>query len=48
MTTTHLVVLKPFQSYTRGDIITDAKKVTEILGTEQKKFVTKIAQTAKG
>lgn len=45
---THLVVLKPFLNYIRGDIISDAKKVVEVLESEQKKFVTKIVQTLKG
>jgi hypothetical protein len=38
----HLVVIKRFLNYVRGDIIDDANKVTEILATEYKKFVTKI------
>ena len=46
--THHLVVLKPFLQYLRGDIITDANAVAGILATEHKKFVNKIAQALKG
>ena len=41
--THHLVVIKPFLSFVRGDIIADAAKITEILSTEYKKYVTKVA-----
>jgi hypothetical protein len=41
--THHLVVTKPFLSFVRGDIIADATKISEILSTEYKKFVTKVA-----
>ena len=46
----HLVVTKPFLSFVRGDIIADAAKISEILSTEYKKFVTRIAMpnTSKG
>jgi hypothetical protein len=48
--THHLVVTKPFLNFLRGDIITEATKVSEILSTEYKKFVTKVASltTSKG
>ena len=48
--THHLVVTKPFLGLVRGDIIADAAKITEILSTEYKKFVTKVAvlHTSKG
>jgi len=48
--THHLVVLKPFLNFVRGDIIAEAAKVGEILSTEYKKFVTKVvpATTSKG
>jgi hypothetical protein len=48
--THHLVVTKPFLSFVRGDIIADASKVSDILSTEYKKFVTKFAlpTTSKG
>jgi hypothetical protein len=38
----HLVVTRPFLEYVCVDIITDTNKVTKILATEYKKFVTKI------
>lgn len=41
----HLVVIKPFLGYVRGDIIDEVNKVTEILTTEYKKFVTTIARS---
>lgn len=41
--THHLVVIKPFLNYVRGDVIADAAKVSEILSTEHKKYVTKVA-----
>jgi hypothetical protein len=45
-----LVVTKAFLKFVRGDIIADAKKIGEIMATEHKKFVTKIAMpnTSKG
>ena len=48
--THHLVVMKPFLNFVRGDIIADATKVGEILSTEYNKFVTKITPptTSKG
>jgi hypothetical protein len=46
----YLVVSRPFLSFVRGDIIADLAKVDDILSTEYKKFVTKIAvpKTSKG
>lgn len=41
--THHLVVMKPFLDFVRGDIIAEASKISEILSTEYKKFVTKVA-----
>jgi hypothetical protein len=48
--THQLVVTKPFLSFVRGDIIADVTKISEILSTEYKKFVTKVAvpNTSKG
>lgn len=40
----HLVVLKPFLTFVRGDIIADAETVRTILETEYKKFITKVDQ----
>lgn len=41
--THHLVVTKPFLNFVRGDIIADAEKIRDILSTEYKRFVTKVA-----
>lgn len=48
--THHLVVARPFLDFVRGDIISDALKISDILSTERKKFVTKVAlpSTSKG
>ncbi len=40
----HLVVLKPFAGYSRGDLITDAAAVEDILSGPQKSFVVRIMQ----
>jgi hypothetical protein len=42
----YLVVLKPFLNFVRGDIIADAARIGEILDTEYKKFITKVAAPA--
>ncbi len=39
----HLVVLKPFLDFVRGDVITEAEKIRQILDTEYRKFITKVA-----
>jgi hypothetical protein len=45
----HLVVLRPFLNFVRGDLITDPMKVAEILESEHKRFVTKVtAPSASG
>jgi hypothetical protein len=38
----HLVVLKPFAQYRRGDMITDAVTIEKILGGPQAGFVVRI------
>jgi hypothetical protein len=45
-----LVVTKPFLDFVRGDTVVDATKISEILSTEHKKFVIKVAlpTTSKG
>jgi len=40
--TFHLVVLKPFGGYQRGDVITDASLVTKILTGAEKSFVVRV------
>jgi hypothetical protein len=39
----HLVVLKPFATYKRGDLITDTATVEGILAGPQASFVVRIA-----
>lgn len=39
----HLVVLKPFGTYRRGDVITDAVAVEKILGGPQASSVVRIS-----
>ena len=41
--THQLIVTKPFLNFVRGDIISDIRQISEILSTEHKKFVTKVA-----
>jgi len=41
--TLHLVATKPFLGFVRGDIIADAAKVNEILASDYKRFVTRVA-----
>jgi hypothetical protein len=43
----HLVVLKPFATYKRGDVITDATAVEKILAGPQASFVVRIAAKGK-
>jgi len=42
----HLVVLKPFDGFKRGDVITDAPSVQKILAGPQAGFVVRVS--AKG
>jgi len=41
--TFHLVVLKPFQSFKRGDVITDSATLTKILAGPEASFVVRVA-----
>jgi hypothetical protein len=38
----HLVVVKPFASFARGDIITDAARITAILNSEHARNVVRV------
>lgn len=42
----HLVVIKPFASFSRGDIVTDAERVAEILKSEHAQRVVRVAAPA--
>ncbi len=39
----HLVVLKPFLNFVRGDVIAEADKIAKVLNADYKKFITKVA-----
>jgi hypothetical protein len=39
----HLVVLRPFLDFVRGDVIVEADRIRKVLDTEHKKFITKVA-----
>nr|WP_294511708.1 hypothetical protein [uncultured Rhodopila sp.] len=39
----HLVVTKPFLGFVRGDVIADAAKMNEILASDHKKSVNRVA-----
>ena len=45
MMTFHLVATRPFLGYARGDIITDVAKINEILSSDYKRFVVKVASS---
>lgn len=42
----HLVVMKPFASLTRGDIVTDPVRIAEILKGEHAQHVVRVATPA--
>jgi hypothetical protein len=46
----YLVVTQKFLNYVRGDVIAESARISEILSTEHKRFVMKIAlpTTSKG
>jgi hypothetical protein len=44
--TVQLVVLKPFQGFKRGDLITDGAQITKILAGPEASFVVRVS--AKG
>jgi hypothetical protein len=39
----HLVVVKPFAGFARGDVITDLGRVQEVLRSERASYVVRIA-----
>ena len=45
--TFHLVVLKPFEGFKRGDVITDAAAVQNILAGPQASFVVRVSAKGK-
>ena len=40
----HLIVTKPFLNFKRGDVILDATQVQQIMSTEYRKFVIRVAE----
>jgi hypothetical protein len=42
----HLVVIKPFASFSRGDIVTDPARIAEILKSEHTQRVVRVATPA--
>jgi hypothetical protein len=42
----HLVVVKPFGGFVRGDIVSDPTRVAEILNSEHVRFVVRVAASA--
>jgi hypothetical protein len=44
----HLVVVRPFGDLTRGDIVTDAVRVTAILNSEHARSVVRVVPANKG
>jgi hypothetical protein len=43
--THHLVATRPFLAYVKGDIIDDVAKVREILDSDYKRFVVRVASS---
>jgi hypothetical protein len=44
--TLHLVATRPFLGFVKGDIIDDVIKVREILDSDYRKFVVRVASSA--
>jgi hypothetical protein len=42
----HLVVVKPFGDHARGDIVTDAVRVNQILNSEHARSVVRVVMAA--
>jgi hypothetical protein len=40
----HLVVVKPFGNFSRGDIVTDATRIAAILRSEYTRWVVRVAR----
>jgi hypothetical protein len=41
--TLHLVATKPFLGFVRGDIISDTTRILDILASDYRRFVAKVA-----
>lgn len=44
----HLVVVRPFDSFLRGDVITDSARITTILSGERAHYVVRVAARMPG
>ncbi len=44
----HLVVVRPFAGFARGDAVTDASRIAEILKSEHARNVVRVVATGKG
>lgn len=44
----HLVVVRPFSGFLRGDVITDPARITSILGSERARFVVRVGARMPG
>lgn len=43
----HLVVVRPFKGYARGDVIADTKTIGDILGSENAHCVVRVVTSSK-
>lgn len=43
----HLVVVRPFAGLSRGDVVTDSVRVTQILSSEHARYVVRVVTPAK-
>lgn len=44
----HLIVVKPFDSLSRGDVITDPTRIASILCSERAHYVVRVAKPMPG
>jgi hypothetical protein len=44
----HLVVVRPFGGFSRGDVISDPARITSILGSEHARFVVRVGARMPG
>ena len=42
----HLVVVRPFRGYARGDVIADQKLMSDVLGSENARYVVRVVTPA--
>ncbi len=44
----HLVVVKPFSGFSRGDVITDVARIASIVASEHNRYVVRVAARMPG